>query len=155
MKSINKILIFGGAFNPPHMGHLHILKKAINFINPDLTLVTIDKISPWKKMGDIIPFTYRLNMVNNLFNNEIDYKIYENKNNLIYSIDIIKDIHKKYKNAQLFFLIGQDQYELITTWNGYESINKLCTLVCYKRGKKLIKKIHNNFSIFPKQYTIW
>lgn len=46
MASFDKILIFGGAFNPPHVGHLHILQKAIDFIKPQKTIICVDKVSP-------------------------------------------------------------------------------------------------------------
>ena len=84
MSGLNKILVFGGAFNPPHVGHLQILQKAIDFIKPQQTLVCVDKISPWKDSSMLVPYSYRVNMVNNLFIDKIKYVVYVNKNNLIY-----------------------------------------------------------------------
>lgn len=141
MNEQNKILIFGGAFNPPHKGHLQILQKAIDFIKPQQTLVCVDKISPWKDSSQLAPYAYRVQMINNLFHDQVKYDVYANKNNLVYSCDIIKEIHQNNPESDIFFLVGQDQYELITTWNEYETINRLCTIVCYKRGNKYVKRI--------------
>ena len=149
MAEFDKILIFGGAFNPPHVGHLHILQKAIDFIKPQKTIICIDKISPWKHAGELAPYSFRLNMVNNLMIDQIKYDIYPNKNNLIYTCDIIKDLAIQYPDSELFFLVGQDQYELITTWNNYLEINSLCTIVCYKRGDKPVKRINDKHIILP------
>ncbi len=142
-----KILIFGGAFNPPHMGHLHILNSAIDYIKPDDVIICVDKISPWKHQQDLVPYSYRVQMVMNLFGKTFPYIIYDNINNHTYTCDIIKEIARTNKDAQLFFLVGQDQYELITTWNHYDVINSLSTIVCYKRGNKPIKRIFSKHII--------
>lgn len=142
-----KILIFGGAFNPPHIGHLHILLKAIDYIKPHETIICVDKVSPWKQGGELIPYTYRVNMFNNLAGSQVKYHIYENKNNLVYTSDIIKELHEAYANDELFFLVGQDQYELIQKWNNYDVINNLSTIVCYKRGKNPIKRLNDKHII--------
>ena len=34
-----KILLFGGTFDPPHLGHMALLKNALEKVNPDLALV--------------------------------------------------------------------------------------------------------------------
>lgn len=149
MMEMNKILIFGGAFNPPHIGHLQILQKAIEYIKPNKTFICVDKISPWKHAGQLAPYQYRVQMVNNLMLDKARYDIYPNKNNLSYTCDIIQEIHNDYPDAELFFLVGQDQYELITTWNNYETINNLSTIVCYKRGIKPVKRINDKHIILP------
>lgn len=141
MAENNKILIFGGAFNPPHKGHLQILQKAIDFIKPQQTLVCVDKISPWKESSQLVPYKYRVEMVNNLLIDNVSYVIYANRHNLVYTCDIVKEIKNENPNSELFFLVGQDQYELIKTWNNYDVINSLTTIVCYKRGNKIIKRI--------------
>lgn len=147
MAENDKILIFGGAFNPPHKGHLSILQKAIDFIKPHKTIICVDKISPWKDSSQLAPYSFRVNMVNNLIDDQFQYEVYANKNNLTYTCDIIKELHQQNPDADLFFLVGQDQYELITTWNNYDAINSLSTIVCYRRGNKPIKRINDKHII--------
>lgn len=142
-----KILIFGGAFNPPHMGHLRILNSARDYIKPDEVIICIDKISPWKHQQDLAPYSYRVQMIKNLLGNLFPYSVYENINNHTYTCDIIKEIAHANKDAELFFLVGQDQYELITTWNNYDVINNLSTIVCYKRGKNPTTRIFDKHII--------
>ncbi len=88
-------------------------------------------------------------MVNNLMLDQVRFDIYPNKNNFSYTCDIIQEIHDDNPDAELFFLVGQDQYELITTWNNYDLINSLATIVCYKRGTKPIKRISDKHIILP------
>lgn len=149
MAGLNKILIFGGAFNPPHNGHKHILLKAIDFIKPQKTIVCVDKVAPWKDNSQLAPYSIRVEMFNNLMKDQKSYEIYANRNSLIYTCDIIKEISQDNQDTELYFLVGQDQYELITTWNNYDQINSLCTIVVYKRGSKPIKRINDKHVILP------
>lgn len=137
----NKILIFSGAFNPPHIGHLKILLCVANKIKPNKLIICIDKIPPWKNIGELVPFSYRKQMVENLFKNQLKFSFYLNKKKYIYTYNIIEDIKNNFPNSKLFFLIGQDQYLLIKKWNRYDLLNKLTTIICYKRSNKKIIQI--------------
>lgn len=137
----NKILIFAGAFNPPHIAHLKILLNVTNKIKPNKIMICVDKIPPWKNIGEVVPFFYRKQMVQNLFNKHLKFSFYNNKKNYIYSCDIIKDLKNIFPHDQLFFLIGQDQYSLIKKWKNYSLIDKLTTIICWKRSSKKINPI--------------
>ncbi|MBQ9957835.1 MAG: adenylyltransferase/cytidyltransferase family protein, partial [Clostridia bacterium] len=58
-----RILVFGGTFNPVHIGHVEMLKKAQQFISPDLTLVIPTFLPPHKSVSsDFLSSSDRLNM---------------------------------------------------------------------------------------------
>ncbi len=86
-------------------------------------------------------------MVNNLFIDKIKYAIYPNRKNLVFTCDVLKEIQLENLESELYFLVGQDQYELITTWNDYEYIDSVATIVCYKRGNKPLKRINDRHII--------
>ena len=44
-----KILAYGGAFNPPHLGHMLLLSEAIKAVEPDMTFVIPSDVSPHKR----------------------------------------------------------------------------------------------------------
>lgn len=134
------ILIYSGAFNPPHIGHLKIVLNTIKALNFDgEIIINVDRHSPWKKDGDLVPYTYRKNMLVNLIGKAFKYSIYENKKNLVFACDIVKDIKAEYPTANLYYLVGQDQYKLIKKWKDYSIFNELVTIVCHCRSKN--KKI--------------
>ncbi|MBQ6970499.1 bis(5'-nucleosyl)-tetraphosphatase (symmetrical) YqeK [bacterium] len=148
------ILIYSGAFNPPHVGHLKIVLNTINALHFDgEIIINIDKHSPWKKDGDLVPYSYRKNMLINLFGKTFNYSIYENKKNLVYARDIIEDIKNKYPIANLYYLVGEDQYKLIEKWEDYLTFNNFVIIVCHCRSNhKKIKQIDPKHEIVYDQY---
>lgn len=129
-----KMLIYAGAFNPPHKGHLKIVENAIKAISPDEIVVIIDKNPPWKNCFDLVPYSYRLTMMKNLFANHFKYKVYENKETFKFAVDIVLDIKYQYPNYDLYFLMGQDQYDLFHTWKDYKIIEENLTIVMHPRS---------------------
>ena len=47
---MKKIGIYGGTFNPPHTGHLHAAKQAVQKLDLDLLLMIPDRIAPHKQI---------------------------------------------------------------------------------------------------------
>lgn len=49
-----KLLLFGGTFDPPHLGHIHNLEAAIRAVNPDLVVVMPAGIPPHKDRKSVV-----------------------------------------------------------------------------------------------------
>jgi nicotinate-nucleotide adenylyltransferase len=112
---MRKIVIFGGVFDPPHIGHLNIylsIKKQFKF---DKFYIVPSKIPPLKNHYAYASANDRRNMVKLMFNKyrdvEIcDYELSKKTNKTSYSIDTIKYFKTKYPKDELFFAIGLDRY---------------------------------------------
>lgn len=119
-----KLLLFGGAFNPPHEGHIRLLTNAIEYLKPDITLVLPTAVSPHKTSGDI-SFSHRYNMAK-VFKqlDSIRLSSFENRGNKKknYTIQTIKWIEKKYIGYDIYLLIGSDMLTSFTTWSRYRRI---------------------------------
>jgi nicotinate-nucleotide adenylyltransferase len=115
MKKMNmkKLLIYGGGFDPVHIGHINLLKNAIKKINPDLIFVVPSK-KPLlsNKINHYASFTDRLNMCKIAFS-KLSKKIYfsdfENKYGRIYTYQLIKFLRCNYSKYSLFLLLGADR----------------------------------------------
>ncbi len=134
----NKLLLFGGAFNPPHKGHERLLKAAIDAVNPDVTVVLPTSTSPHKESGGI-DFFHRAAMarsfkkLGNVVISEFEHQGRKSRN---YTIQSIKRLQKKYPGYRIYLLIGGDMIESFTTWSRYRRILSLVTLVVAARDPK-------------------
>ncbi|MCL2079368.1 MAG: bis(5'-nucleosyl)-tetraphosphatase (symmetrical) YqeK [Oscillospiraceae bacterium] len=132
-----KIGIFGGAFNPPHIGHTAAAARAIGEKSLDLVIVIPTGTSPHKNMPLFTPSPdIRLQMTKNAFcdiENTIvsDMEIYSAENN--YTIDTVTQIQKEYPDAKLYLLVGNDMYDSLDTWKQSDKLLSAAEPVLLRR----------------------
>ena len=126
---MKKLLVYGGAFNPPHLGHEKLLAAAIDVIEPDLVLVTPSEVSP-HKYSEATPFFDRAYMSRTFLKLGGNVKIsgIENtgKRRKSYTINTVRRLKKKYRGCEIFLLIGSD---MLVTFTGWHLYRRLCTMV--------------------------
>ena len=133
-----KVGIFGGAFNPPHIGHVRAAQTAASQYNLDLLLVIPTGTPPHKHLPSGSPGPEkRLIMTQNAFKLSdktivSDMEVYSNTNN--YTIDTVINIKHKYPKAKLFLLVGTDMYESLKSWKDSEALLELVTPVLLPRN---------------------
>ncbi|MCL2424724.1 MAG: bis(5'-nucleosyl)-tetraphosphatase (symmetrical) YqeK [Oscillospiraceae bacterium] len=133
-----RIGIFGGSFNPPHIGHVNASKAAFQQCNLDILIVIPTGTPPHKALPENTPKSeLRLQMTNNAFNSEFDYnnghiiiselEIYSHENN--YTIDTVNKIRVEYPNDKLFLLVGTDMYNTLDIWKDSKRLLEEVTAV--------------------------
>lgn len=131
-----KIILFGGSFDPIHNGHINIALSALKKINADKVIFIVNNKSKNKEC--IADETDRLEMVKIAINEykNFDYSDYEikNNNNVSFTIDTVNHFLNKYKNDELFFLVGSDQFENIELWKSSSELIKKIKFVVYNRS---------------------
>lgn len=130
---MNKI-IFGGAFDPIHLGHINMAKQSSMFIDGDVIFVP-SPISVWK--SESAPIEHKRKMVELSIKDEPrfsidDFEINSGKN-VNYSIDTVKHFKQKYPNDTLFYLIGTDQVNQFHRWKDADEIAKLVKIIFFDR----------------------
>jgi len=110
-----KIVIFGGSFDPVHNGHTNLIKIVREQFYPNLFIIIPSKIPPLKNTKNVANGLDRLNMLRLAFKNDhdvliSDYEVKKNSNSPSYTIDTLKHFKKQYQNDQLYLLIGSDRY---------------------------------------------
>lgn len=141
---MKKLLIFGGTFDPIHLGHIKMLKAAINKVKPNLTLLIPNKNPPLKDSNPKASIKARLDMVNlaikNIPNVKVcDYEIKSKSNQKSYTYLTINYLKKIYKNYKFYFLVGMDRLNDFNQWKNYQQILKNVTLVVAGRNNKKSK----------------
>jgi nicotinate-nucleotide adenylyltransferase len=134
---MKKIGILGGTFNPIHAGHLMLAEGASNVLGLDCVLFVPCNFPPHKNPSDLVSAKDRIAMVRLAIKGNSSFKVSMielKRGGKSYSVDTLKELHKKYKGkAKFFFIIGSDSFSGLKKWKDVDELIKLCTLVAAKR----------------------
>lgn len=148
-----KLVILGGTFDPIHNGHISIILDTIKILRADKGIIAPVNVPPHKSLlSNSASPEDRIEMcrlaVSDYSNIEVsDAEI--KREGISYTVDTLKFFKEKYKNYNLYFLIGEDMAKTFKTWKEPEEICRLCKLCIFprngdKRGE--IKKYKNQIS---------
>jgi nicotinate-nucleotide adenylyltransferase len=129
--------LFGGTFDPPHVGHLVTAVNVRHALSLDLVVLMVANI-PWQKEGTrrITPAPDRLAMVEAAVAEvpglvpgryEIDH------GGASYTADTLRGLQELYPDAELFTVVGDDAAAKLHTWERYDEVVKRSRLVVVDR----------------------
>ena len=135
-----KIGIYGGTFNPPHTGHLHAAKQAVQILGLDKLLLIPDRIAPHKEIpaGSPVP-QQRLEMLRIAAAGEPKMEVSDielKREGASYSYLTVEALREIYPDAELYLLMGTDMFLSFDTWMNPERITRNATLAVMYRGEK-------------------
>tara|TARA_Y100001978_G_C23666515_1_gene421500 strand:+ start:884 stop:1468 length:585 start_codon:yes stop_codon:yes gene_type:complete len=129
-----KVCLFGGTFDPPHLGHLIIAQTIFEAENFD-QIVFVPAYQPPHKNGmKISPVDQRLEMLNIAISENPNFIMSDleiQRKGLSYSIDTIID-YKKENNLnsdELFYLMGSDSLKQFKKWKDTKKIIDECRVI--------------------------
>lgn len=134
--NIKKIGIFGGSFNPVHMGHIKMANLAIKKLNLDRLYIVPLGIPSHKCNNNFVSGYHRMSMIKLvcLKNKKLypcDYEISSER--ISYTYDTLLKIIKRHPDGIIYEIIGEDSAEYLTSWKNYEEMIDLCKFVFFKR----------------------
>ncbi len=129
------VAVFGGTFDPVHLGHIRMAENVFKEFNPDKLIVLPNGNPPHKADKDKTAFEHRYNMLVSAFGNmekvEIsDYEADTSKHS--YSVDTMRYFRKRY-GEETFFVLGADSLLTIDQWYKYEELLSENTFVVFRR----------------------
>lgn len=154
---MKKIGIYGGTFDPIHLGHL-ITARSVKEIRDLTEIIFIPaSTSPLKQENKSAPPIHRLEMTKLAVKNYNDFSVsdFEIKNKGIsYTIDTIKHFKNIYKNIEL--IIGYDNFLVFDKWYKWEEIIDLVDIIVLKRfyEEPIAPKTNSDKFIFVDSPTI-
>ena len=132
-----KIGLFGGTFNPIHIGHLVLAQECWHCLGLEKVIFIPAYVPPHKGMDGGISAADRLNMLRFALEGDERFEIstYEiDKGGKSYSIDTIRHFRQKYsEDDDLFFLTGADSAESLPRWKDVGEILRLIHFVIATR----------------------
>ena len=131
---MSRVGIFGGTFDPIHLGHL-ITAQSVKEIRELEKIIFIPAfISPHKSNAETSSPEDRLNMIKLAIKDIpfFDYSDMEIKmGGVSYTVDTLRELKKQYENLE--FIIGYDNIFSFNTWKDPDEIMKLSTIIVLKR----------------------
>ena len=121
-----KLCLFGGTFDPPHIGHLLIANSVKEIEHFDSFLFVPSNITPHKRDKSLSSQEDRLEMLK-LSLVDTDFEISEaelSRDGISYTIETVVEMKKKYnlKTEDIVFLMGSDSLVYFHTWKDYQTI---------------------------------
>ena len=132
-----RIAVFGGTFDPPHLGHLNLAKNVLSHYFADQILFIPSASPPHKKSKDITSFNHRVNMLDILVGENENFKVStieeERLPELSFTVETMRVLKKRNPVDEFYLLIGGDSCLNLHSW-------------C--KANELVAE--NNFLVYPR-----
>ena len=133
---MNRIGLFGGSFDPVHLGHLLVAQAACEELALDRLFFIPAAQSPFKPGSEPASAPLRLRMLRLALAGQARYEIDEQelqRGGVSYSIDTARTYAEKFPTAELFYLIGADHVPTLPKWREAETLAGLVQFVVIPR----------------------
>ncbi len=137
-ENVKRIGVFGGSFDPPHIGHFHSVRIAAEHLKLQKLLIMPAAIQPCKPSGTAAPADLRCRMIEALIDGDQLFELSRlelDRGGVSYTVDTLKTLTEKYPSPQyeLYLLIGSDALDEMESWREPELIFKLAKVVVMSR----------------------
>ncbi len=129
---MSKIGIFGGTFNPIHLGHIRLGQLVLDEIKLDKILFIPDNTPPHKSNKELASGMDRLEMINislkdhkNMESSDIELK----REGKSYTYETLLELKKQNPNDELFLLTGADMFLTLDKWREPETIFETANII--------------------------
>ena len=133
-----RIGIYGGAFNPPHTGHIRAAEYAVQALHLDRLLLIPSATSPHKPLpaGSAMP-EQRLEMTKLWAGEKMEVCDIElSRGGTSYTYETVEQLKKQYPNEELILFMGTDMFLSFHTWKEPQRILACVSLAVFYRGDK-------------------
>jgi nicotinate-nucleotide adenylyltransferase len=136
----NRIGLFGGSFDPVHNGHLAVAQSALDHLKLD-EVRWVPAARPWQKADrELTPAEHRAAMARLAVLVEERFRVDESelqRDGPSYTIDTVDALYARRPRAEVFLVIGQDQYARLHTWYEWRALLSRVTLAVAARDGTL------------------
>jgi len=141
------IALFGGSFDPPHLGHLEVVHTALAVLDIDKVIVVPTFVNPFKT-GTHAPAKVRLQWLEEIFKDDqnvivSDFEVRQNR--AVKSIETV--LHYKEKYETIYFLIGADNLASLKRWHRFNELDRLVTWVVATRDATTIRSSYKQLNV--------
>ena len=133
---MERIGIYGGTFNPPHLGHIGAAQEAMAELRLDRMLLMPAFQSPDKEKPKIDP-KHRLQMLRLAAAPGMEVSDIEiSRGGVSYTVQTLEQLHKEHPEAELVLCMGSDMFLNLQSWKEHGRILELAEIAVFQRGDK-------------------
>jgi nicotinate-nucleotide adenylyltransferase len=145
---VSKVGLFGGTFDPVHIGHLLMARAAMEQMGLDKVIFIPSCVPPHKKAPTLFSADDRIGMIRAAVCNipEFDVSDFEiSKGGKSYSVDTVRHFRALCPaKDRIYFIVGGDAIKGLDTWRDITVLKRLCSFVSvnrpgYPRGEAKLK----------------
>lgn len=151
-----RIALYGGSFNPPHLGHQEAAKTAAEELKPDMLLIMPDNIPPHKDMAQGSPDArQRLELCKLAFGDVPGAVVSDmelEREGRSYTADTVSRLRERYPDDELILIVGTDMLESFEKWYRFEYLLQSCTVAALSRAEDDGDLIRGKAACFEQKY---
>ena len=128
--------VFGGTFNPPHIGHRIVAEQAVEALSLQRLLWIPAARSPFKDGSRDVSAAHRLAMTMLAASDHAAFRVSDlelQRPPPSYTVDTLRELHQTHPNAELILLVGEDSWNGFSGWHQPEEILRLARIAVYPR----------------------
>jgi nicotinate-nucleotide adenylyltransferase len=139
LSTLHRLGIYGGAFDPPHLAHEALARAAIaQYALDELRILPTGQA--WHKSRSLTAAEHRLAMAELAFADLPQARIDDRetrRSGATYTIDTLHELQAENPKAQLFVLMGQDQWQFFPQWHRHQEILQIATILVALRADSM------------------
>lgn len=140
---MKQVLLFGGTFDPPHIGHLTMAQLAVEQTKADEVWFLPAPLPPHKLGESHLPYSLRVDMVKALVHgyNKLSVSTIETfLHGPSYTVDTVMECQRRYTDVEFRFLLGSDSLADLPTWHRASELTRLIPFVAADRSSHLFEQ---------------
>lgn len=132
---MSRIGVYGGTFNPPHLGHRRLALEAKETAELDKIIVIPDNVPPHKQAETLVSGENRLELCRRTFCEDFfEFSGIElNREGPSYTYLTLQALKEQYPDDELFLIIGSDMLLMFDKWVNFRLILSMAKLCCMTR----------------------
>lgn len=133
---MTRLGLFGGSFDPVHLGHLLVAQAALEELGLTRLYFIPAAQSPFKPENEPAPDPVRLQLLRLALAGKTNCEIDEQeirRGGTSYSVDTLRDYTRRFPSAELFYLIGADHVAKLPLWREADELARLAEFVVVPR----------------------
>ena len=134
-----RVGIFGGTFDPPHLGHAIVAAEALEALGLDRLLWVPAGTPPHKQDRPVTTAEVRRRMVAAAIADHPGFELCDlelARDGLSYTVDTLRGLRSAHPRWSLFLILGADLLADFASWREPDAIRRMAQLVAISRGAK-------------------